>query len=62
MRNISGGLHTQHQWVCCKGVSKGGGVNPIKPTALALLYIKFKWDYYITSGCPCPKATVKPPV
>ncbi len=23
-------------------VSMGGGVNPIKPTALALLYIKFE--------------------
>jgi hypothetical protein len=36
----------------------GGGVNPIKPTALAFLYIKFKCDYYYIinffppSGCP----------
>jgi hypothetical protein len=39
----------------------GDGVNRIKPTALALLYIKFRWHYYIIinflfffppSGCP----------
>ncbi len=28
-----------------------GGVNPIKPTALALLCIKLKWDYYIILIC-----------
>jgi hypothetical protein len=27
-------------------VSMGGGVKPIKPTVLALLYMKFRWDYY----------------
>jgi hypothetical protein len=45
MRNISQGLHTLTSWYVLR-VSMGGEVNLIKPTALALLYIKFKWDYY----------------